>query len=68
MLRDLLPTVGQEEEEDQEEMGLPCGHMGLPRGLEAYPTSRLGLALPVGSGTTFDTATSTSPSLPVRGS
>lgn len=60
--------LGQEEEGDQEGMRLLCGHMGLPRGLEAYPTTRLGLALPVGSGTTFNTATSTSPYWPVRGS
>lgn len=35
VLRDLLPPVGQEEEEDQEGMGLSCGHMGLLWGTEA---------------------------------
>ena len=29
VLRDLLPPLGQKEEEDQEGWGLPCGHMGL---------------------------------------
>lgn len=45
--------MGQEEEEDQEGVGLPCGHMGWLWGVEASPTTWLGLALRVGSGTTF---------------
>lgn len=53
MLRDLLPPVWQEEKEDQEGTGLPCDHMGLLQGMEACPTTWLGLVLCVGSEATF---------------
>lgn len=53
-------------EEDQEEMALPCGHMALPQGTEACLTTWLGLVLPLGVGTTFDTSTAISPFWPVE--
>lgn len=48
-----LSPTGQEEEEDQEGMGPPWGHMGLPRGMGAYPTTWLGLVLCAGSEATL---------------
>jgi len=69
VLRDLLPPVGQEEEEDQEGMGLLCDHMGLLQGMKACSITWLGLVLCVGSEATFthsgEAVSPTAPSLHV---